>query len=73
MKYYRVQYWSDETGPYEKVFSEQEILDEYWSYWVSQMAKKFGPYHPLITPERCIEDFVVVHWACEVKIDEKFY
>lgn len=70
MKYYRVQSFSEETGAIEEVLSEQDILDQYWPYWVTQMAKKFGPCHPSITHQNCIDDFVVVHWAWETKLDE---
>ena len=41
--------------------SEDEILKEYYPFWEGQMLKlgRGGK----ISPEACIEDWVVVHWA----------
>jgi hypothetical protein len=44
-------------------YSEQDILDCYWAYWSERMKAMFGEGSTLITPERCIEDWVVVNWA----------
>lgn len=41
--------------------TEAEILSIYWDYWVDQMLKVHKL--PMITPQNCIDDFVVVHWA----------
>lgn len=52
--------------------SEEEILDMYWSWWYSKMCEKFGKevVDRDYTKQDCIDDWVVVHWAWEVKDDE---
>jgi hypothetical protein len=44
--------------------TEDEILDTFWDYWVSQM-QRVGKL-PMVTEANCIEDYVVVHWAEKV-------
>lgn len=53
----------DPGGTY--TLTEDQIIEEYWDYWCSQM-RKVGREH-LITKERCIEDWVTINWAVEVK------
>ena len=45
--------------------TEKEIIELYYTYWCIQMekAKKFD----LINEENCIEDWVTVNWAWEIK------
>jgi len=45
--------------------TESDILRDYWPYWNKHMLE-LGR-HEQISKENCIEDFVVVHWAWEVK------
>jgi len=47
--------------------TEEQIIKEYYPWWEEQMIKKFGSGHYLITPEKCIEDWVIVNWAWESK------
>jgi hypothetical protein len=47
------------------VLTENEILQQYYPRWVQLMIKAGKT--DLITPANCIEDFVVVNWAEEVK------
>lgn len=55
--------------------SEAVILEKYWVYWSTGMIERL--YNPLmnhitkdmITIDRCIQDWVVIHWAWET--DEK--
>lgn len=52
------------TGDWEArviTMTEQEILDEYYPYWQERMWKVGKA--DLISPQNCIEDWVVVHWA----------
>lgn len=49
------------------IMTEQDILNEYWEFWSRKMAEKFGPDHEDITEKNCLEDWLVVHWATEVK------
>jgi hypothetical protein len=60
MRYFK---YNDQDG--DKFVSEQDILETYYSYWKEQMIK-VGKEN-LISPELCIEDFIVVHWAREIK------
>jgi hypothetical protein len=47
-----------------------QILEKYWPYWKGEMEKKFGPGHELITTENCLDDYIVGHFAAEVKENE---
>lgn len=44
-----------------ETLSDQEILNYYWDYWSGKM-RELGR-DSLITHERCIEDWCIVHWA----------
>lgn len=48
----------------EVVMNEQEILNEYYSYWSTRMLKVGRS--PFITEQNCIQDWIVVHWAWEI-------
>lgn len=67
MKKYKRAEW-DYFG-YEKVtsFTEDEILDLYWDYWRQQMYLKYGYDSQLITPQNCIQDWVLLNYAWEDK------
>ena len=49
--------------------SDQEILDYYWDNWSGDMKRAFYDKRMLnatlddITPENCIHDFCIAHWA----------
>lgn len=51
----------------EVILTEDDILKEYWEFWSRKMAEIHGSDHEWITPENCIEDWLQVHWATEVK------
>lgn len=53
--------------PVEVIYSEDEIIEEYWESWSERMIKKYGEDHEWITTENCIEDWITVNWASEVK------
>lgn len=57
--------YEDPSGRY--TLTDAEILERYWGWWSGQMAERH-PGRPL-TPEECIQDFVVVNWAWEEKHD----
>lgn len=61
IKFYR---YEDQIGSH--AISEDQILKEYYPYWSSLMTKagRRPDY------ESCIEDWVVVHWAWEIPIEE---
>lgn len=54
----------DQDG--EKIYTEEEILNEYYPYWSRRMIEH-GGLSPLITESHCLDDFIVVNWAVEVK------
>ena len=54
-------------GAITMVWSEEQILESYWPWWHKAMIAKYGEGHELITEDNCIQDFVVCHWAVEVK------
>ena len=49
--------------------SDEDILKEYWDYWYGRMCDKFGKDHvdANYSPQDCIDDWVIVHWAIESK------
>ena len=52
-----------------RLITEQEIRVEYWPYWYERMCKKFGKEEvdSKFTFEDCLDDWVIVNWAWEVK------
>jgi len=54
---------------YVETLSEAEIIKEYWNYWKDKMIAKFGKEHfeANFSEKDCIEDWVTVNWAREVK------
>jgi len=56
----------DEYGrPINIVVTEKYILDNYMPYWNSEMSRLERD--SLITEENCIQDFLTLHWATEIK------
>jgi hypothetical protein len=57
--------------------TEEEIRRTYWPHWVEEMNKALDRNSPNVTPadltwEKCLEDFIVVNWAWEVKDGEPY-
>lgn len=55
------------SEPVWKIYSEQAIIEEYWTYWERQgraynKANGLDQYEG-ITTSRCIDDWIVIHWA----------
>lgn len=46
--------------------TEQEIIDQYWDYWLDKMLIKYDHKSELITLDNCILDWCSIHWADEV-------
>ena len=72
-----MKYWSYSEPHYDasgKLFnvvvtkSEDEILDEYYEYFISRMKRVNK--EDLISKDNCINDWVVVHWAWNASLDE---
>ena len=66
MKLYEIAYPDEAGNDIVEVLTEDEIIASYWEYWKGRM-ESVGR-HDLITRERCIEDWVTIHWAAEVNV-----
>lgn len=66
MRYYEYvePYGENDIRPKITVVSESQILTEYFEHWKQKMTNVDRKH--LISPERCIEDFCVIHWAAFV-------
>lgn len=51
------------TEPCWTILSDKAVLDTYWDYWCERMRQKNLEH--LIDRDRCIEDWVTIHWAVE--------
>jgi hypothetical protein len=47
--------------------SEEQILNEYWNTWYTNMCHKYSKDYVdnNYTKQDCIEDWIIVHWAQE--------
>ncbi|MCK4501016.1 hypothetical protein KAU11_11005 [Candidatus Babeliales bacterium] len=61
--------YSDQDG--EHTLTEDEVIADYWEYWKGKVERvtRGKPTSAMITREHCIDDWVVVHWAYEMKED----
>ena len=57
----------DEPGIGAVTLTEAQIIERYWGKWFSTMVDKYGEGYPIITPENCINEWVMVHDAYEKK------
>lgn len=63
-----MKYWCHNgEGDSVAVYSEDEIIDEYWEIWSTAMIKKYGKeeFEKTWSRQDCIDDWVVVNWAWE--------
>ena len=63
MKFYTICYPGEYNQHVQETFSEDQIIESYYGYWKDKMLV-IGK-ESLTTRERCIEDWIVVHWAVE--------
>jgi hypothetical protein len=63
MKYYTIVFPGDFGQHVQETWSTQQILQSYYTHWYGKMVE--ANKHDLISPELCIEDWCVVHWATE--------
>lgn len=49
--------------PVYTILSDKAILAQYWDYWYDRM--RLAGHGAEISEQRCIEDWVTVHWAVE--------
>ena len=69
MKYYRYHSPSPLGLDIQRTLSEEQILCEYGPYWYDQMCEKCGKEYVKenLTDKDCIDDFIGVNCAYEVK------
>ena len=62
MRYYSYIEPSDNELEITKVvYSEKEILEEFWDHWTTEM--KGNGHANLISMEMCVDDWCAMHWA----------
>ena len=61
MRYYSYVETEDDLLIHKLVYSEREILEEFFSHWVTEMKGTGNA--DLISYENCIEDWCTIHWA----------
>lgn len=66
MTLYEIIYPDEDNNTITEILTKEEILSSYWDYWTSRMSS-VGREH-LISEERCIEDWCVIHWASKIQI-----
>ena len=69
MRYYSFNEQDDKGNDVVQTMSEDEIREEYYGFWKQQMIKKYGEeeFNKTWSFEDCLDDWVVVNWAWEVK------
>jgi uncharacterized protein YkvS len=61
MRYFSYIESEDDVEIVKTVYSEKEILEEFWVFWCAEM--KGNGYGDLINFENCIQDWVAYRWA----------
>ena len=61
MRYYSYIESEDDVNITKLVYSEKEILDEFWLMWSTEM--KGNGFADLISFQNCIDDWCTMHWA----------
>lgn len=69
MRYWSLAYPDESDNDVVETLSEEDIRKQYWPHWYGKMCEKFGKDHvdSNYCFEDCIDDWVMVHWAWEVK------
>lgn len=65
MKVWEISYPDEKYGNITECYTEDGIIKLYYDEWVQQMVKS-GKYNDL-TRQKCIDDWVTIHWATEIK------
>lgn len=65
MKVWEISYPDEKYGNITECYTEDGIIKLYYDEWVQQMVKS-GNYNDL-TRQKCIDDWVTIHWATEIK------
>ena len=65
MKYWTIAFPGEFGQHVQETWSEDQIMESYYRYWVSKMLEHHHGPHADITRENCIADWCSVHWAQE--------
>ena len=65
----RFKVWDQGAPPEGEIFTEEQIKKSYYPYWQEQMKRRWaGKDWPCAnTFENCLDDWIVVNWAVEIK------
>lgn len=63
MKYYTIVFPGESGQHVQETWSEKQILESYYPYWKGRMIEVNKGDE--VSKERCIEDWIVVHWAVQ--------
>lgn len=65
MKQWQIVYPGENNNTIYEILNEVQILNNYYDYWSNKMFNIGKGLQA--TENNCIEDWVVVHWALEIK------
>ncbi len=63
MKYWTIVFPGEFGQHVQETWTEDQIILSYYTYWSTKMIQNVKD--PDLSRERCIDDWIVVHWACE--------
>jgi hypothetical protein len=63
MRYWTIVYPCELGQHVQETLSEDQIIQTYYTYWATNMIQNVKD--PDLSRERCIDDWIVVHWAQE--------
>lgn len=67
MRKFRI--WDQDSEPYGKIVTEEQIRETYYPYWTEQMNRVHGSEEDwpcANTFENALDDWIVVNWAVEI-------
>ena len=64
MNYWTIVFPGEFGQHVQETWTEDQILDSYYTYWCMKMVQA-GRHADLISREACIDDWVVINWACQ--------
>jgi len=66
MRLFEIAYPDENNNDIVEILTEEEVLKSYYDYWCSRM-REIGK-ESEINKESCIEDWMIVHWALEIRV-----
>ena len=70
MRHYKVYEINEDFEAVEVIYSEKEIINEYWDIWYELMCDQFSAaeVNDLFTQKDCTHDWVILNNAIEVQV-----